>query len=98
MKLCFQVRVNTIDAFQGQEFEAVICSTVRAFSGGSIGFLRDDRRLNVALTRAKQILLVVGHEETLRQSTTLSALLDHAKSHDAFRNVSSNDDVLLTGD
>lgn len=100
LKLQFPVKVATVDAYQGQEFEAVICSTVRASHNQSagIGFLRDDRRLNVALTRAKQILLVVGHEQTLCQSKTLAALINHARKHNAFRDVHGNDDVLLTGD
>ena len=61
------VSCNTVDAFQGNEFEAVVLSTVRAQRAqrAGLGFLSDDRRLNVALTRARQVLLVVGHEETL---------------------------------
>lgn len=51
------VSVDTVDSFQGQEKDVVIISCVR--SGGDIGFLREPKRLNVALTRAKRALYVV---------------------------------------
>ena len=53
------VEVGTIDNFQGKEFEAVVVSTVRSNMDGRIGFLSSERRLNVALTRAKRGLIVV---------------------------------------
>ncbi|CAE7262857.1 Upf1 [Symbiodinium pilosum] len=86
-KLQFPVRVATVDSYQGQEFEAVICSTVRAShnSRSGIGFVADERRLNVALTRARECLLVVCHAQTVAQSKTLAALLEHAQQQRAFR-------------
>jgi hypothetical protein len=62
------VSVRTVDGFQGQERQAIIFSAVR--SGDYIGFLKDDRRLNVMLTRAKRGLLVVGRKETLMLHAT----------------------------
>lgn len=72
MERLVDVSCNTVDAFQGNEFEAVVLSTVRASGATGLGFLSDDRRLNVALTRARQVLLVVGHEETLCRSAEAS--------------------------
>ncbi|KWU42597.1 P-loop containing nucleoside triphosphate hydrolase protein, partial [Rhodotorula sp. JG-1b] len=60
------VEVNTVDGFQGREKRVVLLSTVRSNKGGWIGFLNDKRRLNVALTRARDALIVVGNEQTLR--------------------------------
>ncbi|KAG1657670.1 hypothetical protein FOA52_013764 [Chlamydomonas sp. UWO 241] len=64
------VRVHTVDGYQGQEADVVIVSTVRNngnhMAGRSIGHVADARRLNVAITRAKRALLVVGHGPSLK--------------------------------
>lgn len=60
-----QVSINTVDAFQGQERDVVIISMVRANEQGHIGFLGDLRRMNVAITRARYKVIIVGHAETL---------------------------------
>ena len=70
------VRVGTVDSFQGQEKDIVIISGVRSNDVGDVGFLRDPRRLNVALTRAKIGLIIVGDQKTLRNSRHWAALLD----------------------
>jgi senataxin len=59
------VVVNTVDSFQGQERDVIVVSTVRGNSRGSIGFLSDDRRTNVTLTRSKYLLIVVGNSKTI---------------------------------
>ncbi|CAE7099567.1 unnamed protein product [Rhizoctonia solani] len=57
--------VHTIDGFQGREAEVIIFTTVRSNASGDIGFLEDERRLNVALTRAQLGRIIVGNEDTL---------------------------------
>ena len=71
------VEIDTVDAFQGREKDYVIVSCVRAGNEG-VGFLRDERRLNVALTRAKHGCIVIGREATLRTDARWRGLLDAA--------------------
>jgi len=72
--------VNTVDGFQGSERDVIIISCVRG-GGGGIGFLQDRQRLNVALTRAKYSLVVVGNMGTLRSASEMWAeLVSNAES------------------
>ena len=59
------VSVNTVDGFQGQERDVIVVSMVRSNESGQMGFLRDLRRMNVAITRARMKLLIIGHSATL---------------------------------
>lgn len=59
------ISVNTVDGFQGQERDIIIISLVRSNEEGDIGFLRDLRRMNVAMTRARMKLIIVGDSSTL---------------------------------
>lgn len=59
------ISVNTVDGFQGQERDVIVISLVRSNDEGQIGFLRDLRRMNVAMTRARMKLIILGDKETM---------------------------------
>ncbi|MBK8491718.1 MAG: AAA family ATPase [Saprospirales bacterium] len=69
--------INTIDGFQGQERDVVYISLVRSNPKGQIGFLSDFRRMNVAMTRARKLLVVVGDSATIATHDFYQALLDY---------------------
>mmetsp|Transcript_18756 Transcript_18756/g.38160 ORF Transcript_18756/g.38160 Transcript_18756/m.38160 type:complete len:120 (+) Transcript_18756:162-521(+) len=73
-------RVGTVDSFQGQETELVVFSATRSNTVGDLGFLRDPRRLCVAITRARRGLILVGDAQTLRSSHHWAALIDSCQS------------------
>ncbi|WP_457640246.1 IGHMBP2 family helicase [Persephonella sp.] len=78
-KIIPDVEVKTVDGFQGREKEVVIISLVRSNPEEEIGFLDDLRRLNVALTRAKRKLIVVGDAKTLSSNRTYMKFIDFVK-------------------
>ncbi|GMF56671.1 unnamed protein product [Phytophthora fragariaefolia] len=73
------IEVNTVDGFQGREKDVIVFSCVRSSKRGGIGFLRDIRRLNVAITRARFCLYVVGNVNTLVRDETWAALVKSAR-------------------
>ena len=64
-----QIEIATVDSFQGRECDAVIYSTVRSNSERRIGFLKDQRRINVALSRARDQLIIVGDDFMMEHAT-----------------------------
>ncbi|XP_018025179.1 DNA-binding protein SMUBP-2 isoform X2 [Hyalella azteca] len=72
-----EVEVQTVDGFQGREKEAVILTLVRSNTKGEIGFLAEDRRLNVAVTRARRHLSVVCDTQTLQQHSFLKTFVEY---------------------
>ena len=75
------IEVNTIDGFQGQEKDLIIISLTRSNEMGIIGFLADYRRLNVAMTRAKKKLVIIGDGATLSADKLYLDLIDHIEAH-----------------
>ena len=68
-----------MDAYQGREKEIILVSTVRSNAQGRLGFVSDDRRLNVALTRARRAVVVAGDPATLASDGTWKAFLDRCE-------------------
>lgn len=86
-----RVEVNTVDSFQGREKDIVIVSCVRAReSGGDIGFISSLQRMNVALTRAKETLIVCGHFQTLQVNESWNNLIQNAHSRGVAHSVTSS--------
>ncbi len=75
------LEVRSIDGYQGREKEVIVLSTVRANEGGELGFVRDRRRLNVAITRPRRGLIVIGDHNTLRKDDDWLSWLDWAREH-----------------
>jgi ATP-dependent RNA/DNA helicase IGHMBP2 len=81
------VEVNTVDGFQGQERDVIYISLTRSNSEGIIGFLSDYRRINVAMTRAKLKLVLVGDSATLAQTKFYAELIAYAESIGGYESV-----------
>ncbi len=78
------IAVNTIDSFQGQERDIVYISMTRSNSDNKIGFLSDVRRMNVAMTRARKKLVVIGDSATLSQFPFYADFIGYAERHNAY--------------
>lgn len=78
------LEVNTVDAFQGSEKDIIIFNCVRSNNEGmlekSLGFLLDERRLNVAITRPKYFLMIIGNAKTLSKSTVWGNLISYCQA------------------
>jgi superfamily I DNA and/or RNA helicase len=79
------IEVNTVDGFQGQEKEVIYLSLVRSNDRGEIGFLKDYRRLNVAMTRAKMKLVIIGDMATLGADTLYMRMAEHMEKQSAYQ-------------
>lgn len=72
--------VNTVDGFQGQERDIILISLVRSNDGGDIGFLRDLRRMNVAITRARMKLIILGNKDTMTKHPFYKKLCEYVEA------------------
>lgn len=82
-----EMRISTIDSFQGQEQHTIILSLVRSNDEGDIGFLKDYRRMNVAITRAKEHLFVIGDSATIGGDAFYHSFLTYIESKGCYRTV-----------
>jgi superfamily I DNA and/or RNA helicase len=80
-----EVEIDTVDAFQGREKDAVLVSLTRSNSAGQLGFLTDLRIINVALTRARRHLFIVGDSATLGAHPFYERLIEHTQTSGAYR-------------
>lgn len=80
-----KIAVNTIDSFQGQERDIVYISMTRSNSEGTIGFLEDIRRMNVAMTRARKKLIVIGDSATLASFPFYADFITYAEERNAWQ-------------
>ncbi len=79
------VTINTVDAFQGQERDVIVISFVRSNDKGEVGFLSDIRRTNVAMTRAKKKLIMIGDSATLGSHPFYVELLDFVQKGEFYK-------------
>lgn len=77
--------INTIDAFQGQERDVIYISLVRSNSKAEIGFLNDYRRMNVAMTRARKLLVIVGDSATVGADNFYQKLLEYCENNGGYQ-------------
>ncbi|MEO6232938.1 MAG: AAA domain-containing protein [Ferruginibacter sp.] len=82
-----EMRVSTIDSFQGQEQQTILLSLVRSNDDGDIGFLKDYRRMNVAITRAQEQLFVIGDSATIGGDAFYNLFLTYIEKYGTYRTV-----------
>ncbi|ETW07255.1 hypothetical protein H310_01819 [Aphanomyces invadans] len=92
------VEIRSVDGFQGCEKEAVVMSLVRSNATKQVGFLADDRRMNVAITRAKRHVALICDTDTLSKHPFLKALIDHFEEHGECRSAHEYLDVVEGGE
>jgi ATP-dependent RNA/DNA helicase IGHMBP2 len=81
------VEIDTVDGFQGREKESVVISLVRSNPEGEIGFLLDERRMNVAMTRARRRLVVIGDGATLSQHEFFGKIMQYFENRGGYHTV-----------
>ena len=88
-----ELEIKTVDGFQGREKEVIIVSFVRSNPKQEIGFLKDLRRLNVAITRAKKKLILIGNSKTLSKNKVYERLITYIKKNGSY--ISANEEIVI---
>lgn len=91
-----RIEVSTVDGFQGREKEVIIISMVRSNAQCNIGFLSNEKRMNVAVTRAKRLCCLIGDSGTVSSNSFLSSLCGYFREHGQVRSAfdyAGNDEV-----
>jgi superfamily I DNA and/or RNA helicase len=83
-RVAHKITVNTIDSFQGQERDIIYIGMTRSNPDSRIGFLSEIRRMNVAMTRARRKLIVIGDSATLAQTPFYAGFIEYAERHNAY--------------
>ena len=81
------IEINTIDSFQGREKDCILISLTRSNDSSEIGFLSDLKRMNVAMTRAKKELVIIGNSETLASNNFFSKLIEYINNLGGYHSV-----------
>lgn len=90
-----QINVNSVDAFQGQERDAIYISLVRSNMNGEIGFLKEYRRLNVAMTRARIRLVIIGDSATLGSDPFYGAMIEYVQKEGLYQSIYELPDLMI---
>ncbi|WP_421872272.1 AAA domain-containing protein [Marinoscillum sp.] len=80
-----RITINSVDAFQGQERDIMFISLVRSNPNGEIGFLANERRMNVAMTRARHLLVMVGDSATLSSNAFFNELIENLQTRNLYQ-------------
>ena len=80
-----KIDIKTVDGFQGEERDIIYISFVRSNTAGEIGFLSDIRRTNVAITRARKKLVMIGDSATLSSENFYSKLIEYCEKHEGYK-------------
>jgi ATP-dependent RNA/DNA helicase IGHMBP2 len=86
-RLLRSIEINTIDSFQGREKDCILISLTRSNDSSEIGFLTDLKRMNVAMTRAKKELVIIGDSETLASNIFFSKLIEYINNLGGYHSV-----------
>jgi len=85
-----EIEVKSVDGFQGREKQVIILSLVRSNEEARVGFLKDNRRINVSITRAKRKLMIIGDVKTLASHKLLAELIDFISKNGIFTNITTD--------